>query len=111
MDDEMMVLTFPRGNDVIVTARFGDTLTDATGMTSKFWRKDERTLPDSDASAKSYTANIVADPDNPGQFKAEFTVPHADNAVVGITWWRIDALSASGNIRTARCGPLNVEAV
>jgi hypothetical protein len=103
-------LVFPRGNDVIVTARFPE-ISDGTGMSSEFYYKLDRTTDDDDPSVHVYESTVEPDPDNEGATLATFDVPASDNASTGSFWWRVDVLDSDGHRRTANCGPLLVEAV
>jgi hypothetical protein len=55
-------LMIPRGNDVVVTARFPEIAT-GTGMSSQFWYKNDKTTPDSDPSVLMVQSTVVSDPD------------------------------------------------
>jgi hypothetical protein len=103
-------LVFPRGNDVVVTARFPD-ISDPTGMTSEFFSKPSRDTPDDDPAVQVYDADVDNDPANPGATWAQFTIPADDTGITGTYWWRVDCIDTIGNRRTAECGPLFVEAV
>jgi hypothetical protein len=101
-------LVFPRGNDIVVTARFPE-ISDGTGATAEFFTKDDRETPDDDAAV--YQSSIVDDPDAPGSTMSVFLIPSDDTGVTGSFWWRVDAIDSMTNRRTAACGPLLVEAV
>jgi|SRR5215831_19206175 len=103
-------LVFPRGNDLVVTARFPE-ISDGTGMTSEFFTKPDRTTSDTDPAVLVYQSAVDPDPDFPGQTKATFYVPRADTTLTGIFWWRVDCIDVLDKRRTANCGPLLVEAV
>lgn len=103
-------LVFPRGNDIVVTARFPD-ISDGTGMISEFLTKPGRETDDSDPAVQVYASDIVADPDNTGQTMAQFDIPAADTEVTGAFWWRVDCVDVLDKRRTANCGTLLVEAV
>jgi hypothetical protein len=103
-------LVFPRGNDIVVTARF-PTISDGTGMSAEFYYKADRTTADDDPSVQVYESAVTPDPDNEGATLATFEVDAADNASTGSYWWRVDVLDSSGHRRTADCGPLLVDAV
>jgi hypothetical protein len=103
-------LVFPRGNDIVVTARFPE-ISDGTGMESEFYTKPNRATPDDDPSVQIYDSEVVSDPDNPGATIAQFDVPSTDTGVTGAYWWRVDCVDTTGKRRTANCGPLLVEAV
>lgn len=107
MNDDLQELSFPQRNDVVVTAVFTN-VTDGTGATSEFYRKPDRATPDTDPSAIRYTASITQ---VNNQWQAQFTVPAADNAVPGVSWWHVDAIDSSGHRKTAAAGPLVVGAV
>lgn len=103
-------LVFPRGNDVVVTARFPD-ISDGTGMTAELYTKPDRTTADTDPAVNEYDSPVTADPDNAGATIAHFDVPSTDTGTTGSYWWRVDCVDAAGKRRTAQCGPLMVEAV
>jgi len=103
-------LVFPRGNDVVVTARFPD-ISDGTGMTAEFFTKPSKTTADSDPAVNVYDSDVVSDPDNPGATISHFDIPSDDTGVAGSYWWRVDCVDLIGKRRTADCGPLMVEAV
>ena len=105
-------LVFPRGNDVVVTARFPD-ISDGTGMVSELYTKPSRETPDNDPAVKVYDSDVVNDPDNPGATISHFDVPSEDTGVTGAVWWRVDCVDVLGNRRTPEgaCGTLLVEAV
>ena len=103
-------LVFPRGNNVVVTARFPD-ISDGTDMTSEFYTKPSRATPDNDPSVQVYESEVVTDPDYPGQTMAQFDIPATDTGVTGAFWWRVDCVDVLSQRRTANCGPLLVEAV
>jgi hypothetical protein len=104
------VLIFPRGNDVVVTARFPE-ISSGAGATATFYYKDNRYTADTDPTSKIYSSTIVADPDNPGATMSTFPVPGTDNQVTGAFWWRVDATDVTNKTRTAAAGTLLVEAV
>lgn len=101
-------LTWPQGNDVVVTARWPD-IVDGTGLTSKLYYKPHRSTPDTDPAVNIYSASIVPDPG--GTTMSQFNVPAADNGIPGIFWWRVDAVDINSKVRTAAGGPLWVEGV
>jgi hypothetical protein len=103
-------LVFPRGNDIVVTARF-PTISDGTGMSSEFYYKPDRKTDDGDPSVQIYESAVIPDPDNEGATLATFDVPSTDNAAAGAFWWRVDVLDVDGHRRTANCGTLLVDAV
>jgi hypothetical protein len=103
-------LMIPRGNDVVVTARFPEIAT-GTGMSSQFWYKNDKTTPDSDPSVLMVQSTVVSDPDFPGATKSTFALTAANNAATGAFWWRVDVIDTSNKRRTANCGTLLVEAV
>ncbi len=103
-------LVFPRGNDVVVTARFPE-ISDGSGMVSEFFTKPSKTTDDDDPSVRVYESDIVTDPDYPGQTMAQFDIPDDDTGVTGAFWWRVDCVDVLNKRRTANCGPLLVEAV
>jgi hypothetical protein len=103
-------LVFPRGNDIVVTARFPD-ISDGTGMSAELFTKPDRTTDDDDPSVNVYESGVAADPDNAGSTMSQFDVPAEDTDITGSFWWRVDCLDSSGRRRTAQCGPLLVEAV
>jgi hypothetical protein len=107
---DQIVLMFPQGNDIQVTAQF-PTIADGTGMTANFYYKISRYTADSDPTTLVFTSDIVDDPDNPGATMSVFEIPSADNEVSGAFWWRVDAVDSQDTTRTANCGPLLVEAV
>jgi hypothetical protein len=114
---EMIPVTIAirQNNDAIITAYLTDpTLPlvggkqqplDMTGKTSALKRKLSRDVPDSDPSFKSYAGSAVG---SPTLGVVAFTVPLADNATAGVTWWRIDVTS-SGKVITAQFGPLQID--
>jgi hypothetical protein len=104
------VLFFPRGNDIIVTARFPD-ISDGTGVTAEFYYKDNRVTADTDPSTMTYSSSVRPDPGNPGATMSVFTIPGTDNDDPGAFWWRVDVIDALLSRRTASCGTLLVEAV
>lgn len=77
-----------------------------TGCTVKFCRKATQFTPDTDPSFKSYTATIVSAVDG----TVSVAVPGTDNAVAGVSWWRLD-VTKSGATRTADYGILEIRAV
>ena len=77
-----------------------------TGATVKFIRKASQNVPDTDPSFKSYTATIT---NGPGGI-AQVSIPAADNAAAGTTWWRVDVISA-GKTLSPNYGPLVLTAV
>lgn len=103
-------LVFPRGNDIVVTARFPE-ISDGTGMVSEFYSKPSRAADDSDPAVNVYTSEVVTDPDNPGSTLAQFDIPSTDTGLTGAYWWRVDCVDVLDKRRTAACGPLLVEAV
>jgi len=103
------VLIFPRANDVQVKAQFPQ-IPDGTGMSAKFYYKDNRYTLDADITTHTYTSTIVADPSSPGATMSTFSIPGTDNGVTGAFWWRIDVIDAGGKVRTASAGTLLVEA-
>ena len=105
-------LVFPRGNDVVVIARFPE-INDGTGMVSELYTKPSKETPDSDPAVKVYDSDVVEDPDNPGSTMSQFDVPSDDTGVTGAFWWRVDCVDVQGKRRTpdGACGPLLVEAV
>jgi hypothetical protein len=107
---EMATLFVPRGNDVVVTARF-PTISDGSGSTAELYTKPNRYVLDSDPDTMVYQADIIPDDDNPGASKSIFNVPAADTSVTGYSWWRVDAVDQFNNRRTANAGPWIVEAV
>lgn len=107
---DQTLLVFPKGNDVVVTARFPD-ISDGTGMTAKFYSKPDRGTADTDPSVHVYSATIVGDPDFPGATMSSFSIPHTDTTATGSFWWRVDCIDSLTHRRTASCGPLLVEAV
>lgn len=107
---DQMGLVFPQGNDIIVTARF-PSITDGTGMNAEFYYKGDRTTLDADPAVQVYSSSVVPDPDNLPATFSQFIIPAADNEVPGAFWWRVDCIDTLNNRRTARCGPLLVEAV
>lgn len=108
---DTQVLVFPQNNDVIVLAHYGPEITDSTGVTAKFYYKDNRYTPDSDPSVHTYSATLVADPDYPGQFMSTFNIPASQNGVPSTYWWKVNVTDAFNKTRTAKCGTLLVEAV
>jgi len=108
MDQSMLV--FPKGNDVVVTARFPD-ISDGTGITAEFYTKPDRTTDDSDPAVSVYSSDVVDDPDFPGATMSNFSIPRTDTGVTGSFWWRVDCIDVTAKRRTANCGPLLVEAV
>lgn len=80
---------------------------DLTGKTVTFWRKSTRFVSDSDPSATSYTAGLTSDPTTG---ICHVTLPAADNASAGVTWWRADVVSGSSKMSLS-FGPLEVLAV
>ena len=107
---DMIALFFKQGNDIIVTARYPD-ISSGTGMSAKFFFKDDKTTSDTDPSVKVYTSTVIADPDNIVSTMSKFTIPRADTGVPGAYWWKVNLTDAPGSIRTASQGPLLVEAV
>jgi hypothetical protein len=107
---DMMTLFVPRGNDIVVTARFPG-IADGTGMNSEFWYKNDRTTPDNDPSVITFTSPVVADPANAGSTMSQFSIPATDNAVPGAFWWRVDIMDVLNKRRTVNSGPLLVESV
>jgi hypothetical protein len=107
---DMTSLFIPRGNDVVVTARFPE-ISDGTGMSSEFWYKPDKTTPDTDPAVLSFSATIIADPDNAGATMSKYNIPSTDTAVPGSFWWRVDVIDVAAKRRTANCGTLLVEAV
>jgi hypothetical protein len=103
-------LFIPRGNDVIVTARFPE-IDDGTGMNSEFWYKPNKTTLDTDSAVSMFTSAVVDDPDNAGSTMSTFSIPAEDNEATGVFWWRVDVIDVNSKRRTADCGPLLVEAV
>jgi len=103
-------LVFPRGNDVVVTARFPE-ISDGTGITSELYTKPSRDTDDDDPAVRVYSSDVVSDPDNVGQSISQFDVPAADTGLTGSFWWRVDCVDVLNKRRTANCGPLLVEAV
>jgi hypothetical protein len=103
-------LVFPRGNDIVVTARFPD-ISDGTGMLAELYTKPDRTTADTDPSVNIYESGVAVDPDNAGSTMAQFDVPATDTGTTGSFWWRVDCLDSAGRRRTADCGTLLVEAV
>jgi hypothetical protein len=108
MDGQALV--FPKGNDIVVTARFPE-ISSGAGMTSEFYYKGNRYIADSDPTTEVYTSSITADPGNPGATMSQFRIPATDNGVAGAFWWRVDAIDSTGSRRTAAAGTLLVEAV
>jgi hypothetical protein len=104
----LTALFFPVNNDVVVTAQFPQ-ITDGTGMTSNFWYKDSKTIPDTDPTSVSYPSDIIQN--EVGVWFAQFSIPAANNAIAGAFWWRVDAIDVENKCRTAACGTLLVEAV
>lgn len=80
---------------------------DLTGKTVTFWRKSTRFVPDTDSSAKSYTASLAADPKTGVCYVA---IPGADNGIAGVTWWRADVVSGTSKMPMTY-GPLEVFSV
>ena len=108
MDGQALV--FPKGNDVVVTARFPG-ISDGTGASAEFYYKDNRYIADSDPTTQVYTSSITDDPDNPGATMSQFKIPATDNGVTGAFWWRVDCIDVTDSRRTAAAGTLLVEAV
>jgi len=106
---DMTALFFPQNNDIVVTAKFPD-ITTGAGITTKFWRKNDKNTPDSDPSSKSYTGTALSQGTDSIWF-SQFTIPSVDNSSPGMYWWRVDAVDATNKRRTAQSGPLLVEAV
>lgn len=106
---DTQVLVFPQNNDVTVLSHFGPEITDATGLTSTFYYKDNRYTDDADATV--YETDVVPDPSYPGQFMAQFDIPASQNQVPNTYWWRVDVTDVANINRTAKCGTLLVEAV
>ena len=104
----MTALFFPQNNDIVVTAKFPE-ITDGTGVTTEFWYKDSKDVPDSDPTSVSYQSVLSHGTDN--VWYAQFNIPAADNEVTGAFWWRVDAIDAENRRMTANCGTLLVEAV
>lgn len=103
-------LVFPRGNDIVVTARFPD-ISNGSGINAEFYSKPGRTVADTDLSVQVYNSSLVTDPDNVGATMAQFTIPSIDTGATGAFWWRVDCIDVLSKRRTAACGPLLVEAV
>src|SRR5215472_14621271 len=80
---------------------------DLTGKGVTFWRKSTRFVPDTDPSAKSYTATLAAAPATGICYVA---IPGADNGIPGVTWWRADVVSGTSKMPMTY-GPLEVFAV
>jgi hypothetical protein len=109
-------LNFVQNNDEAVTITVTDPTRPAqsgqpapfnlTGATVKFIRKASQNVLDTDPSFKSYTATIT----NATQGIASVSVPAADNAIAGTTWWRVDVISG-GKTLSPNYGPLMVIAV
>jgi hypothetical protein len=76
-----------------------------TGTTVKFIRKASQATPDTDSSFKSYTATLT----NPTAGIATASIPAADNATAGVTWWRVDVIGTK--TLSPNYGPLEVTAV
>jgi hypothetical protein len=108
---DTQVLVFPQNNDVTVLSHFGPEITDATGLTSTFYYKDNRYTADTDDTTLTFHAAVIPDPDYPGQFMAQFVIPKADNQIPNTYWWRVDVSDVANTNRTAKCGTLLVEAV
>jgi hypothetical protein len=114
---EMIPVTIAirQNNDAVLTAYLTDpTLPlingqqqplNMTGKTAAFIRKSSRDTPDADASFRSYAGAVQG---APTLGVVAFTIPLADNAVAGVTWWRIDVTS-SGKVVTAQYGPLQLD--
>ena len=107
---DMVALSFPQGNDIVVTARYPE-ISSGAGMTAKFYTKPDKTTPDSDPSVTVYQSTVVSDPNNIGATMSQFIIPSADTQDTGAFWWRVDVADAINHKRTANQGTLLVEAV
>ena len=118
MDEPVLTrIILPLNGDVTVTLAITDPTKplvagqpapfDLTGKSVTFWRKSTRFVPDTDPSAKSYTASLATDP-RTGVCYVQ--IPAADNTVPGVTWWRADVLSGPSKMPMTY-GPLEVFAV
>jgi len=102
-------LFFPQNNDIVVTAKFPD-IGSGSGVTTQFWYKDNRETSDTDPTNNMYAGSpLTAGTD--GVLFTQFDIPSEDNQLTGAFWWRVDAIDALGNRRTANCGTLLVESV
>lgn len=104
---DMTALFFFQNNDIIVTAKFPE-IVDGTGVTAEFWYKPDKSTPDSDPANLTYTSNVIQGDD--AVWYSQFQIPAEDNMIAGAFWWRVDAIDALSNRRTAGCGTLLVEA-
>lgn len=77
-----------------------------TGATITFYRKSSRFIADTDPTTKTYAGAIV----NASQGICSVTIPAADNALAGVTWYHLDVVLSSAR-RTAQFGPLEIFAV
>jgi hypothetical protein len=107
---DMLALFFPRGNDMVVTARYAE-ISSGAGMTARFYTKPDKTTPDNDPAVTVYQSTVVADPDNIGSTLSQFNIPSTDTQDTGAFWWRVDVTDALNKRRTANQGPLLIEAV
>lgn len=100
-----------QGNDATLTFTITDpnnsnAPVDITGSTVTFTRKSTRYVPDTDASAIQYNATLT----DPTNGVCTVAIPETDNAVSGVTWYRLDVYLNSKK-RTSQYGPLEIAAV
>jgi hypothetical protein len=107
---DMTALFFKQGDDIVVTARYAE-ISSGSGLTSTFYIKDDKTMPDTDPSVMTYDSNVIADPDNAGATLSQFTIPSADTQATGAWWWKVRVFDPFNHVRTANQGPLLIEAV
>jgi hypothetical protein len=106
---DMTALFFPQNNDVTVVAKFPG-VTTATGLSAKFWVKDDKTTPDSDPTTLSFPGSALTQGSD-GLWFSQFLVPASDTATPGAFWWRVDLTDSLNHRTTTGGGPVLVEAV
>jgi hypothetical protein len=107
---DMLALFFKQGDDIVVTAKYPE-ITDGTGMTAKFYIKDDKTTPDTDPTVLTYDSDVIADPDSSGTTLSQFDIPSTDTQGAGALWWKVKVFDATSDERTANQGPLLIEAM
>jgi hypothetical protein len=94
------------GNDVIfnLTLTYADRPLNLANYTIKIYVKATQTSPD--PGSPTYTPVTV----QALAGTCTWTLPHANNAVAGTTWYRVDAVDGSGKVGSCLCGTLTASA-